>query len=76
MSSIYLGLCIASGMMGLIATVFSMLSYAKVVGMEKSTHRIQYMPAPAPTLEEGIGMTPENASEMMNKLYPSMTEDQ
>lgn len=57
-----------------ITAVFSILAYAKVVGMEKSTHQIQYMPVQqpgGPTLDEGIGMTNENATQMMNKLYPN-----
>lgn len=35
-----------------VTAVFSVLAYAKVVGMEKSTHRIQYMPAPMPDLSD------------------------
>ena len=35
-----------------VTAVFSVLAYAKVVGMEKSTHQIQYMPAPMPDLSD------------------------
>ena len=67
-------LCISSALFAAITFVLSLVAYAKVVGMEKSTHQIQYVPVEqptmgGPTLDEGIGMNPQNASQMMEKLY-------
>lgn len=67
-------LCISSALFAAITFVLSLVAYAKVVGMEKSTHKIEYVPleAPqygAPSLDEGIGMTNQNATQMMEKLY-------
>jgi hypothetical protein len=51
----------------LITAVFSVLAYAKVVGMEKSTHRIvqQYVP-----LEDGeVGPSGEDLVKRMQKAF-------
>ena len=56
------------GLVSVLATVvgciFSFLAYTKVVGMEKSTHKIQWMPM-------GQGLT---GSELGKKLYDSELE--
>lgn len=45
-------LSIVSIILTSITAIFSVLAYARVVGMEKSTHQIQWMPVDAPTLSE------------------------
>lgn len=48
-----------------ITAIFSVLAYAKVVGMEKSTHQISWEPI---KVEEGE--TPQNAKDLMKGLAP------
>lgn len=43
-ADISLILSIVSVLFTIITAIFSFLAYAKVVGMEKSTHQIQWMP--------------------------------
>lgn len=50
-----------------ITVVFSVLAYAKVVGMEKSTHRIQQQYVPLE--EEYMGPTGEELMKKMNKAF-------
>jgi hypothetical protein len=40
---IYAVLSITATLLSCITAIFAILAYCKVVGMEKSTHRIQYM---------------------------------
>lgn len=47
--------------------VFSILAYAKVVGMEKSTHRIQQQYVPLE--DEQMGLTGEDLVKKMNKAF-------
>ena len=47
-----------------ITAIFSFAAYAKVVGMEKSTHKLQYVPAG----EGPVGK--ELADKMKKTLYP------
>ena len=47
-----------------ITASFSILAYCKVVGMEKSTHRIEWQPMPVPEgkdsiFEEDSGLNPD-----------------
>lgn len=44
MDVITLSLAISAMLFSLVTAVFSVLSYCKVIGMEKSTHQIQYIP--------------------------------
>lgn len=50
-----------------ITSVFSILAYAKVVGMEKSTHRIQQQYVPLD--EEQMGPTGDDLIKKMNKAF-------
>jgi hypothetical protein len=56
------------GLVSVLATVvgciFSFLAYTKVVGMEKSTHKIQWMP-----MDQGL-----TGTELGKKLYDSELE--
>lgn len=54
--SSYLPLVLSSTavLLTLITAGFSILAYAKVVGMEKSTHQVQFQPIPTP---DGEGQT-------------------
>jgi len=47
-----------------IAMIFSFASYAKVIGIEKSTHQVQYVP-----LEGGL-QGEELVTKMKDTLYP------
>lgn len=67
-------LSVCVGMVGfsLVSMIFSILAYSRVVGLEKSTHQIQYMPAPTPepyspdSDEEGpFGMNPEDLAKKL-----------
>ncbi len=47
-----------------LTVIFSIASYAKVVGMEKSTHKVQMVPV-------GNGLTGEDLTKKMKEtLYP------
>lgn len=46
--------------MAIAALVVGTLAYAKIVGMEKSTHKIQWMPVPAPTGGLALNDMPEH----------------
>jgi hypothetical protein len=37
-----------------ITAIFSIMAYSKVVGMEKSTHKIQYVPLDSPKTGEDL----------------------
>lgn len=45
----------------MITAIFSFLAYARVVGMEKSTHQIQWMPAEQAKTGEDLGKEMHNA---------------
>lgn len=66
-------ICIAALMFSAVTAIFSILSYAKVVGMEKSTHQIQYMPIEQPGAENE---SPNfNSEEARKSLYPTFEDD-
>jgi len=76
---IYLAICISALLFSVIALILGFFSLAKTIGMEKSTHQVQMVPiesqqANGISLDEGIGMTPQNAAEMMKKMYPNIEE--
>jgi len=55
-----------------ITAIFSILAYAKVVGMEKSTHQIQWQPIP----EAEEGLTGKDLVEKMKKtMYPDIEHE-
>lgn len=54
-SNIALVLSMTSAVLTVITAFFSILAYAKVVGMEKSTHRIEYMAPPVPSRQDEQG---------------------
>ena len=64
---IYEAISISAILFSGVTAVFSVLSFCKVVGMEKSTHRIQYMPAPTPDLSDSGNPTGE---ELVKKFLP------
>ena len=47
-----LGFAIAALLFSFITATFSILAYAEVLGMKKSTHRIEYTPIEVPTSEK------------------------
>lgn len=63
-------ICISSFMFTAITAVFSILAYAKVVGMEKSTHQIQYVPMETPGQDQG-----QTAQELAKNLYPEYEDN-
>lgn len=72
--SSYLPLVLSSTavLLTMITAGFSILAYAKVVGMEKSTHQIQWEPVPAdPNAQTGKdllkGLAPEGEYEFYDK---------
>jgi hypothetical protein len=71
--------CATAMLFSVLALGMSFFALAKVIGMEKSTHRIQFEPVQhqmgGPTLEEGIGMNNQTATSMMNKLYPQYEDE-
>ena len=67
MSELALGLSISALFCAGVTVVFSILSYAKVVGMEKSTHRIQQQYVPLDM--EHMGPTGEELVKKMNKAF-------
>jgi hypothetical protein len=68
-SGFIIGLCIAMAAFTAVSLVLGLLAYAKVVGMEKSTHRIQYMPVPSPTGEAGQQDAKSLAKSLMGDNY-------
>ncbi len=69
MSELVLVMSITAILFAGVGMVFSFLSYAKVVGMEKSTHRLQYVP-----MEEGLSGK-ELVTKMKDTLYPDDEEE-
>lgn len=63
MSEFVLVISLTAVLFSAITVIFSLAAYAKVVGMEKSTHRIQYAPLDGPSGEELV-------DKMKNTLYP------
>lgn len=54
-TDISLILSIVSILFTMVTAIFSFLAYARVVGMEKSTHQIQWMPADEVKTGEDMG---------------------
>ncbi len=65
---IYAVLSITATLLSCLTAIFAILAYCKVVGMEKSTHRIQYM-----TPEE-MGSNP-TGKDLMEKMAGMYNED-
>jgi len=55
-----------------ITAVFSILAYAKVVGMEKSTHQIQWQPIPE---QESGPVGKELVDKMKETMYPDIDHE-
>lgn len=55
---------IVSVLATVIGCIFSFLAYSKVVGMEKSTHRVEWVPMNGPT-----------GADLGNKLYENEFEE-
>lgn len=53
----------------MITSIFSILSYCKVVGLEKSTHQISWVP-----LNEGVSEVNRD-KELSNALYPDIEKE-
>lgn len=54
----------------LITAGFSILAYAKVVGMEKSTHKMEYVPLPIPE----DAPPPQSGKDLLKGLAPDEYE--
>ena len=66
--SSYLPLVLSSTavLLTMITAGFSVLAYAKVIGMEKSTHKMEYVPLPVPEGAE----EPQTGKELLKGLAP------
>jgi hypothetical protein len=73
--------------MAVVALVVATLAYARVVGMEKSTHRLQWMPVPSvdptsavndlPVMGDVPKSRPKTLAEQMNEfMYPDVDKEQ
>lgn len=69
MTNVALVLSIVSVLFTIITAIFSFLAYAKVVGMEKSTHQIQWMPI------EEADKTGKELDKIMYKAFGFEDED-
>lgn len=65
---IYLVLAISATLFSSITAPFAILAYCKVVGLEKSTHRIQYMSP------EEMGNNP-TGKDLLEKMSGAYQED-
>lgn len=70
MTNVAIILSILSILFTMITAIFAFLAYAKVVGMEKSTHQIQWMPV------EDTKNTGEDLTKNMYKAFGFEDEDQ
>ena len=78
MNEVTLILSLLSIILTSITAIFSFMAYCKVIGMEKSTHQVAYMPVPTPQEQEQMEKNPtgENlAKEMGDKMYPDMEDE-
>jgi len=55
-----------------ITAIFSILAYAKVIGMEKSTHQIQWQPIPE---QESGPVGKELVEKMKETMYPDIEHE-
>jgi hypothetical protein len=71
--------------------IFSILAYTKVVGLQNSTHKIQYMPMPGPEqvnqdepddlvekgdmVEKGGGVDKKLLRDFKEKMYPDISDE-
>jgi len=55
-----------------ITSIFSILAYAKVIGMEKSTHQIQWQPIPE---SESGPVGKELVDKMKETMYPDIEHE-
>lgn len=87
MNEIALVLSLLSIILCSITVVFSILAYSRVVGMEKSTHQVQWMPIETPSdhlkdeydgldEEEIVQRERKKLYEQYNKMYPDVEEEQ
>ena len=76
-------LSISAFLFTLVTAGFSVLAYIKVVGMEKSTHQVQWMPIDTPEEAdpkfdgEGNELPTESQllKDMAEKMYPDIDEE-
>lgn len=79
--------CLVLSLLSIILTtvtaIFSFLAYSKVVGMEKSTHQIQWMPVDSPDnsgdnekSEEDIEKYEKELYNQFGKMYPDIEQEQ
>ena len=54
-----------------ITVIFSIMAYCKVIGLEKSTHQIQYMPVP----HESVPDSTEEQDEDLSTLNGGVDKD-
>lgn len=79
--NILIALCITSIILCSITAIFSILSFCKVVGLEKSTHQIQWMPidSPTETSDNKPKQRPDDLSPIVKdfmKMYPDVESEQ
>lgn len=71
--------------------IFSIFAYAKVVGLQNSTHKIQYMPVPTPDsisedepddlvekgdmIEKAGGVDKQLLKDFKEKMYPDIEDE-
>lgn len=68
MNELVLVISLTAILFSAVTVIFSFAAYAKVVGMEKSTHRIEYVPA-------GDGLTGNDlVTKMKEVMYPDDDE--
>ena len=75
MIAVCIGLALSSMILCSVALTMACICWAKVVGMEKSTHQIQYVPFDEPTVQEDGTIIPpvtgEALDEQMKKAFGS-----
>jgi len=81
MNNLYLALSLTSIILCAVTAIFSVLAYSKVVGLENSTHQVQWMPMEDQKPED-IQQTeqPEKESELSKQfrkhMYPDINDEQ
>jgi len=77
MINLYMALSLTSVILCAVTAIFSVLSYCKVVGLENSTHQVQWMPMETPEKE---GDKPSEPSPMVDAfkkhVYPNINDEQ
>jgi len=75
MNELYTALSLSAIITSSITAIFSILAYCKVVGLENSTHRIEYMPAPMPQNLPEDQLDGMSAEELAKGFNPKEDEE-